>query len=65
MLNQFIDILRRDFSEKLTEKTVWGRNELKIVFERCMSESALQYLAEAGTTDSLREEKKDVQNDSQ
>jgi len=63
MLNQFIDILRRDFSEKLTEKTAWGRNELKMIFERSMSESALKYLAEAGNTDALeKEEKKDGTN---
>lgn len=68
MLNQFIDILRAEFGTQILDKTAYGRNEIKLVLERAMSNAALKYLSEAGNTSALDkpEEKKDaIQNNPQ
>lgn len=36
-LNQFIHSLRQAFHQELSAKTGWGREELKMAFERAVS----------------------------
>lgn len=67
MLNQFIDILRKEFSEQLLAedpRVTFGRNQLKLILEKSMSNAALRYLSEAGNTDALEKEEKHATNDS-
>lgn len=34
---QFVESLRREFHQELNAKTGWGREELKLAFERAIS----------------------------
>jgi len=56
MLNEFIEVLRGEFNEEVVKQTSWGRNQIKLAFEQIVNRAALKYLAEAGNTDSLKEE---------
>lgn len=43
-LGMFIRFFRRDFESELSKKTGWGRNELMIVLEQCISSSMIKLL---------------------
>jgi hypothetical protein len=62
VLNQYIDILRQEFGEEILNKTAYGRNEIKLVLEKAMSNAALKYLAAAGNVNSLTPPKEDNPN---
>ena len=43
---RLIELIREKFYERLSHKTGWGRNELKLEFENALTESLAQCLDE-------------------
>lgn len=46
MHKDFVDLLRKKINEGLAEKTNWGRNDVKKVIEKAISDTALEILDE-------------------
>lgn len=44
MNKQFIDLVRAKFEAALQEKTGWGRNEIINLYDRCVSEAAMELM---------------------
>ena len=44
MLEEFIEELDKAFDEILTEKTSWGRNDLKLAFEKAKNKASLRLI---------------------
>lgn len=46
MNQRFLELLREEFYKELSRKTGWGRNEIAIIFDQAVSNSAVKILDE-------------------
>ena len=45
-LGKFVNLLRKSFLARLSEKTNWGRNELIVQFGLALEETIIEYYKE-------------------
>ncbi len=44
MNKRFAQLLKEKFCEGLMDKTSWGRNDVRALFESCMTDAAMECL---------------------